>query len=74
MPLYIKVRVDKSINSARVMPSNQRSDFPFLPCLWLKTRFFKIKSNLVNADTLGALESVYINGMSVLSGYSLEEI
>ena len=71
---YIKVRVDKSVNSARVMPPNQRSDFPYLPCLLLKTCFFKIKSNLVNADTLGALESVCINGMSVLSGYSLEEI
>ena len=40
----------------------------------VKDVFFKIKSNLVNADTLGALESVCINGMSVLSGYNLEEI
>ena len=38
----IILSVDKSVNSARVMPSNQRSDFPHLPCLWLKTRYFKL--------------------------------
>ena len=33
----------------------------------------KVQANLVNTDTEGAIESVCIHGMSVLSGLNLEK-
>ena len=33
-----------------------------------------IRSHLVGTDTVGAIESVLINGVSVLSGLNLEEM
>ena len=34
----------------------------------------KLQSNPVNTDSEGAIESVHINGVSVLSGLSLEKM
>ena len=33
----------------------------------------KVQANLVNTDTEGAIESVRVNGVSVLSGLNLEK-
>ena len=44
---------------------------------WIYTTtvvMFKLQSNPVNTGTEGAIESVHINGVSVLSGLNLEKM
>ena len=44
-----------------------------LPCACISVLFL-VQSHPVNTDTEGVIESVHINGVSVLSGLNLEKM